>query len=148
MRKLIFLFALMAFGMMASAQAWSTSTSIIAPSSGELWGAGTHDTTLTGSINTTYIIRLKSDRPMDITLQAYMAKISGTVTGNVILISGSNDGTTWNPVDSTLKLGSDATATKFVNLDDWNYSYMKLYNHGLGSSGKVKTNLWYSIRQE
>lgn len=148
MKRVIFLFALLAFGMMVSAQAWSTSTSLIAPTSGILWGAGTHDTISTGLINTNYVIRLKSDNPLDIQLQAYFEDLSGAVNGAVIIVYGSNDGSNWNYVDSTLKVGSEASQYKFANIDDFNYSYIKLWAKGRGASGVSKINLWYSIRQE
>lgn len=148
MKKFVLVIMLMAIGMIVSAQNWSSSVSVISPASGILWGAGTHDTISTGHITTDYVIRLKSDRPMDIQFQTYMQKISGTNTGNVVIVYGSNDGSTWNYIDSTMKLASDATATKYLNLDDFNYSYIKLTGRGRGVSGITKLNCWYSIREE
>lgn len=149
MRNILILFAFLAFGMMANAQVtWTQGTIDVTTSkSGELWGTGTHDTILTTDITTQYVFRLRGEKPFDLSFQTAITKVSGTVTASYVAFEGSNDGVTYVLVDS-VKLGGDATALKWRNLDDFNYSYLRVKGVGVGTAGKCKLGSFYSIRKE
>jgi hypothetical protein len=149
MKKFIFMLAFMVIGIIASAQVtWTQATLVVDGSrSGELWGTGTHDTILTTDITTQYIFIIRGAKPVDLTFQTLFTKVSGTVTASYVEFLGSNDGVTYVQVDS-VKLGGDAGILKWKNIDDFNYSYLKVKGVGVGSAGKCKLGSYYSIRQE
>lgn len=143
------LFAIVLIGMMGSAQVtWTQATLTVDGSkAGELWGTSTHDTILTTDITTQYIFVIRGPKPVDLTFQTTFTKVSGTVTASYVEWLGSNDGVTYVQVDS-VKLGGDAGIVKWKNIDDFNYSYLKVKGVGVGSAGKCKLGSFYSIRQE
>jgi hypothetical protein len=149
MKNLILIFALIAFGMMASAQVtWTQATYTVDGSrSGELWGAGTHDTISTSAISTQYIFNMRGAKPFDLMFQVQFTKVSGTITASYVEFMGSNDGTTYVQVDS-VKIAPNASVLRWRNLDDFNYSYLKVKAVSVGSSGLSKMGAFYSIRQE
>jgi len=150
MKNIILILAFLVIGMIAGAQTvWTQATYQIDESgkSGELWGTGTHDTILTSTTGTQYIFVLRGPKPFDLSFYNVITKVSGTVTASYIEWMGSNDGVTYVQVDS-VKLGGDATATKWKNIDDFNYSYLKVKGVGVGSSGLCKLSSFYSIRKE
>ena len=150
MKKITLLIMLLAVGMMVMGQAtvWTQATYVVDGSrAGELWGTGTHDTIETSVTTTQYIFIIRGAKPVDLTFQTLFTKVSGTVTASYVEWLGSNDGVTYVQVDS-VKLGGDAGILKWKNIDDFNYSYLKVKGVGVGSSGKCKLGSYYSIRQE
>jgi hypothetical protein len=149
MKKFIILLAFVAIGMIANAQAnvWTQATITVNNSAaGTLWATG-HDTASTGVSTTQYIFILRGAKPFDITFQTLFTKVSGTVTATYLEFLGSNDGVTYVQVDS-VKLGGDASITKWKNIDDFNYSYLKARAVGVGTIGITKLDAYYSIREE
>lgn len=144
MKKLILTFAVMAVLMAASAQTYTLTT--IDAAQGNFWGA-TVDTVKTSGQRLSEVIRVKSPSAMDLQFQVNFTKISGTVTGTKVVFLYSNDNSTWVRADS-VNLAGDASAVHFKNIDDFNYSYIKLWGIGIGSNGLTRIKVYYSFRKE
>lgn len=145
MKKFIFLIAVLAFGMMATAQTTTYTLTTLDDVSGSFWS--TADTIVTSGKRVAEVIRVRSAGAMDLQFQCNITKVSGTVTGTKIVFLYSNDNSTWVRADSVL-LAGDASAVHFKNIDDFNYSYIKLWAIGVGSSAKTTMKVYYSFRKE
>ena len=148
MRKLIFLVILTFAFVFVKAQTTVTTTSTMVNSEmGSLWGAGTGHIVETSDTTLQHVFRVKSDKPIDVNAMTTFTKVAGTITATYIAFDGSNDGTNYTLVDSC-KLNANASAIKWKNLDDFNYSYLRMRCVGVGSGGRTRVQVNYSIRQE
>ena len=148
MKKAIFLIAvLFCFVFVKSQTTVTTTSSIINSGLGVLWGAGTGHIVETSDSTLQHIFRIKSEKALDINSMTTFTKVAGTITGTYIGFYGSNDGTTYVLVDSC-ELAGNASAVKWKNLDDFNYSYLRMTCVGVGESGRTRVKVNYSIRQE
>ncbi|NCB43619.1 MAG: hypothetical protein EOM59_13520 [Clostridia bacterium] len=142
MRKLI-LIALLAVGMMAGAQTHTTTGSTNGDASGTFWSSAD---TIAASESQQITIRVKGKSAMDLQFQLKTTKVAGTVTQNVIF-SGSNDGVTFTNID-TIANTNASTNTQFLNIDDFNYSYIRVAFTNSATAQTAWFQCWYSFRYE
>ena len=142
MRKLI-LIALLAVGMIAGAQNFSYTTSTAGDASGNFWSS---NDTIEASDTLAMTIRVKSDMVMDLQFQLNTTKISGTLTQDVIF-SGSNDGVNYVNID-TITNTAGSTNTQFLNIDDFNYSYVRARMINSATAQSAWFKCYYSFRKE
>lgn len=132
--------AILAFGAMSFAQADLTTSG---SARGTFWDSAD---TVIQSETKEIDIRIAGKSVMDLMFQLKTNKVSGTVTHN-IYFQGSNDGTTYTNLDTIVHTNVE-TQTDFLNLDDFNYSYLKITFTNSGASQKAWYQCWYSFREE
>lgn len=143
MKATIIFFMLMLAGMVSMAQTHVTTATTVGDASGTFW---TSADTIIQSESMTHTIRLKGETAMDLQFQLKTTKVSGTVTQNIIF-SGSNDGTTFNNID-TIANSNASTNTQFLNIDDFNYSYLRVTFTNSATAQAAWFQCWYSFRHE
>lgn len=117
------------------------------PSYGSIWG--TVNDTLVESDTMSYVFRVKSNTVLDMNFGLDVTKVSGTVT-NKFYFYPSYDGTAFlGAIDSITN--TDA-ATGFnlddVDLDDFNYPFIKVEGISPATAQKASYLLWYIVREE
>lgn len=147
MKRLIILIAFLTFGLMSFAQTYSYSTSTVNDASGTFWN---YADTLTDAESIAWIVRVKSPSCMDLMFQVVFDEISGasTTTGTVF---GSNDGTTYLALSDssnvTITAPLTADGSMWINVNDFNYSYVKLILTQAGTA-TCRVKGYYSFRKE
>ena len=140
MKNIISVLAVLLVGMTGFAQ---EDLSTYASAKGTFWSSAD---TISESESVSYVFRIKGANVMDLQFQLLTTKISGNVTQNIIF-SGSNDGTTYTNLD-TIANSNASTNTQFLNLDDFNYSYLKVSFTNSATAQSAWFQCWYSFREE
>jgi len=143
MKKLVLLLVILLAGMAGMAQTHTTTLTTSGEASGTFW---TSADTIAESESQQISIRVKGSSVMDLQFQLKTTKVAGTVTQNIIF-SGSNDGTTYTPID-TIANSNASTNTQFMNLDDFNYSYVRVTFTNSVTAQTAWFQCWYSFREE
>jgi len=144
MRKFILLIVVMfAFLAISTAQTHNTTQTTVNDVSGSFWSSAD---TIAQSESMQRVIRVKSANVMDLQFQLKTTKVSGTVTQDIIF-AGSNDGTTYVNLD-TIANSNASTNTQFLNIDDFNYSYLKVSFTNSETAQLAWFQIWYSFRYE
>jgi len=138
------LIALLAIGMMAGAQSdYTYSFSTSGDASGHFWD---NADTLTNGETLDAIIRVKSDKVMDLRFQIVFQELSGVSTGTAT-IWGSNDGTTFIATGDSITAALIDDGSIWVNCEDFNYTYAKLLLTTTGTETSC-AKTYYSFRKE
>ena len=143
MKKLI-LIALLAFGMLASAQSdYSYEFTTAGDAVGHVWD---YSDTLTNGETLDAIIRVKSPTVVDMQLQIVFDELSGTSTGTATFY-GSNDGETFIATGDSISSALTADGSIWIKVNDFGYSYAKVLLTTTGTETSC-AKLFYSIRKE
>jgi len=101
-----------------------------------IWG--TTADTLTNADTLTFVYRVRGSQTMDINMKLYNDRISGTVAGTLISYQ-SIDGVNYEATGDTITVStaSDAMDSEELDLDNFNYPYLKLIFLQSGTSVEV-----------
>jgi hypothetical protein len=127
--------------MVGSAQTHPYTLTTVGDCKGSFWA---YTDTLVDSESIQNIIRVKSSNVMDLNFQVVFKELSGAATATLYWF-GSNDGTSFNAIDTAVAV--TATGSVWANLDDFNYSYVKLFMDVSGTE-TCTMNCFYSFREE
>ena len=141
MKKIILFIALMVAYTVTNAQTHPYTLTTVGDCKGSFWA---YADTLVDSESIQNIIRVKSDNVMDLRFQVVFDELSGAATATLTWL-GSNDGVTFEAIGSASALTADGSA--WANLDDFNYSYVKLLMTVTGTETCTMT-CYYSFREE
>jgi hypothetical protein len=141
MKKYILFMALLLTYVVSNAQTHPYTLTTVGDCKGSFWA---YTDTLVDSESIQNIIRVKSDRVMDLNFQVVMDEVSGAATATLTWL-GSNDGTTFNPISAASALTADGSA--WAAIDDFNYTYIKLLMTVTGTQTST-FKCFYSFREE
>ncbi len=141
MKRFILFLALLLIYTVSHAQTHPYTLTTIGDCKGSFWS---YADTLVDSESIHNIIRVKSEHVMDLTFQVTMDELTGAATATLTWL-GSNDGVTFEAIGAASAITADGCA--WANLDDFNYSYVKLLMTVTGTQTSTFT-CNYSFREE
>ena len=141
MRKLIMILAFFAFSLAASAGAHNYTLTTQGDCKGTFWA---NTDTLVNSETIQLIVRVISTNVMDLRFQIVFQELSGAATATLTWL-GSNDGITFEAISAAS--ASTGTESIWANIDDFNYSYIKVLMTVTGTETSCFKG-YYSFREE
>jgi len=148
MKKLIILsLIVISLGLCVNSVSAQGSGTIRANTLGYVWGTAAD--TLIQSDTLDYTFRVRGEHPLDLNFGLYVAKTSGTVTSNFIFAGSMVDSASWYTNIDTIALSNVSTGKGGeVNLDDFNYPYLRVRSITSATAQKAAYQLYYISREE
>jgi hypothetical protein len=144
MKKFITLLAILLVGMIGMAQSdYSHSMTTSGDASGTFWN---NSDTLTDGQTLDALIRVKSDKVMDIRVQVVFNELSGASTGTLTFL-GSNDGVTYIDTGDSITAALTANGSIWLHATHFNYSYAKVLLTTAGTETSC-AKAYYSFRKD
>lgn len=142
MKKIFLLLMLVSMAAMVNAQknvaTVSGAKELPSDSYVSYWGATTD--TLVESDTLSMVLRVRGNTVRDLTFGLLTTKVSGTVTNDFVFYY-SMDGANWTSTGDTLKNDNASTNLNTVNIDDFNYPYLKVQS----ITGAIAQKAWYKL---
>jgi len=142
MKKIFLLLMLVSMAAMVNAQTNVATVSgakeLPSDSYVSYWGAKTD--TLVASDTLSMVLRVRGNTVRDLTFGLLTTKVSGTVTNDFVFYY-SMDGANWTSTGDTLKNNNASTNLNTVNIDDFNYPYLKVQS----ITGSTAQKAWYKL---
>jgi hypothetical protein len=141
MKRILLIFLVLAACTAVRAQTHPYTLTTYGDCKGSFWA---NTDTLVDSESIQNIIRVKGNNVMDLTFQVVFQELSGAATATLTWL-GSNDGVTFVAIGAAS--ASTGTESVWANVDDFNYSYIKLLMTVTGTETST-FNCFYSFREE
>ena len=145
----IFAACLVAFILFVCNQGKAQDSGTLYPSTyGYVWGDPTADT-LIQSDTIDYTFRVRGEGVLDLRFGLYVEKVSGTVTSNFIFAGAMADTAAWYQDLDTIALSNVSSGLGGeVNLDDFNYPFLRIRSITTATAQKASYLLEYISRYE